>query len=149
MPKSQQSWLRSQHSLTQWNLRGGRRSTVEKITERIQKRIPLLEFYFKFPPPQVTRYHQGYSKNCLTLSQLSCTMHRHVGVTESIPLCQLFTSRAGYWKEDNFKWICSSCLNCYLKELSNLLCVFRKQLKICVQIWNIEASHRFKTPRHF
>ncbi len=39
MTKSQHSWVRSQHPLTQWNLRGGRWSSVEysKLKKKIQK----------------------------------------------------------------------------------------------------------------
>jgi hypothetical protein len=36
MPKSKHSWVRSQHPQTQWNLRGGRRSSV-KIMYIIRK----------------------------------------------------------------------------------------------------------------
>ncbi len=39
MPKSQQSWVRSQHPVTQWNLRDGRWSNVEKGTH---KKFPCL-----------------------------------------------------------------------------------------------------------
>ncbi len=43
MPKSQQSWARSQHPPTQWNLRGGRWSSVENSTKKIPK-IPPVKF---------------------------------------------------------------------------------------------------------
>ncbi len=39
--KSQQSWVRSQHPPTQWNLRGGRRSSVEYSTKVILISIQL------------------------------------------------------------------------------------------------------------
>jgi hypothetical protein len=43
MPKSQQSWVRSQHPPTQWNLRGGRESSIEiQYIEKKSKKIPLL-----------------------------------------------------------------------------------------------------------
>jgi hypothetical protein len=42
---SQQSWVRSQHPPTKWNLRGGRWSSVEYSTyvENNYEKIPLLE----------------------------------------------------------------------------------------------------------
>jgi hypothetical protein len=47
MPKSQQSWVRSQHPSTQRNLRGGRWSSVEYSTQRKKKsKNPSVYIYF-------------------------------------------------------------------------------------------------------
>ncbi len=40
MPKSQQYWVRYQHPPTQWNLRGGRWSSVEYSTYKGKKKNP-------------------------------------------------------------------------------------------------------------
>jgi hypothetical protein len=40
MPKSQQSWVQFQYSPTQWNLRGGRRSSVEYSTKKKNQQNP-------------------------------------------------------------------------------------------------------------
>ena len=40
--KSQWSWVLSQHPPTQWNLRGGRWSSVKQSTFKIQKNPPVL-----------------------------------------------------------------------------------------------------------
>ncbi len=50
MPKLQQSWVRSQHPPTQWNLRGGRCSSVEYSTEKKKNQKNPPEFkYCLFP----------------------------------------------------------------------------------------------------
>ncbi len=41
MPKSQQSWVRSQHPPTQWNLRGGRWSSVEPVHRKKSQKSPV------------------------------------------------------------------------------------------------------------
>jgi hypothetical protein len=40
MPKSQLSWIRSQHPPTQWNLRGGRWSSLNKVLKKSKKIYP-------------------------------------------------------------------------------------------------------------
>ncbi len=44
MPKSPQSWVRFQHPPTQWNLRGGRWSSVEYSTSKKIQKIPPLKY---------------------------------------------------------------------------------------------------------
>jgi hypothetical protein len=41
MPKSQQSWVRSQHPPTQWNLRGARYAVLNKVHNLKNPKIPL------------------------------------------------------------------------------------------------------------
>jgi hypothetical protein len=45
MPKAQQSWVRSQHPPTQWNLRGGRWSSVEYRMWKKRKPCVSLDIY--------------------------------------------------------------------------------------------------------
>jgi hypothetical protein len=68
MPKSQKSWVRSQHPPTQWNLMGSRWSSVEYSTwkKKKSKKIPLFSYspthqYPHYPPASISWHTQTES----------------------------------------------------------------------------------------